>query len=145
MFVVDTNLLIYAAMFDASQHEPARAWLRGCTRGDRPWFATWSTVYEFLRVTTHRRAYPHPLSFAQVVEFLAAVRRSPSFGILTETDRHPDVLADLAREHPQLAGNIMHALHTVALMREHGIREIHTAVKDFTRFRELRVVNPLAA
>ena len=39
----------------------------------------------------------------------------------------------------------MHDLHTVALMREHGVREVHTADKDFLRFRDLRVVNPLTA
>ncbi|GJG88983.1 hypothetical protein tb265_41640 [Gemmatimonadetes bacterium T265] len=145
MFVVDTNLLIYAAMFDAPQHERARFWLAACAGGSRRWMATWSNLYEFLRVTTHRGIYPHPLSFDQAHKFLEEVRRSPSFAILVETDRHPEVLDDLVREHPALTGNIMHDLHTVTLMREHGVREIHTADKDFLRFRELRVVNPLAA
>ena len=63
MFVVDASLLIYAAMFDAPQHERARSWLAACAGGSRPWFATWSNCYEFLRVTTHRAIYPHPLSF----------------------------------------------------------------------------------
>lgn len=34
---------------------------------------------------------------------------------------------------------------TVALMREHGIRAIHTADADFHRFKEITVVNPLLA
>lgn len=144
MFAVDANLLVYAAVPVAPNHERARDWLRGCASGDRPWFATWSALYEFLRVTTHRRVYAPSLPFVEAVAFVAELFRSPAFGVLVETDRHAAVLADLAREHPRLAGNILHDLHTVALMREHGVREIHTADADFRQFRELRVVNPLA-
>lgn len=145
MFAVDTNLLIYAAMRTAPHHARAREWLHACAEGERAWCATWGTLYEFLRVTTHRRIYPSPLTFEQATAFVAELRRSPTFGVLVETDRHAAVLADLAREHPDLSGNVMHDLHTVALMREHGVREVHTADADFRRFRGLRVVNPVAA
>lgn len=144
MFAVDTNLLVYAAVRAAPHHARARDWLYACASGGRPWFATWSVLYEFLRVTTHRKTYVPPLAFGDAEAFVAELFRSPTFGVLTETERHRTVLAGLAREHPRLSGSIVHDLHTVALMREHGVREIHTADSDFRQFRELRVVNPLA-
>lgn len=144
MFAADTDLLVYAAMSTAPEHAGAHDWLRTCAEGGRPWFAPWPVLYECLRVTTHRRGYPVPLSFGQAQAFLAEIFRSPSFGVLVKIDRHAAVLADLAREHPHLTGNVMHDLHTVALMREHGVREVHTAGAHFRQFRELRVVNPLA-
>ena len=144
MFAVDTNLLVYAAVRIAPNHERARRWLATCSTGRELWVTTWSVLYEFLRVTTHRKS-PAPLPLRDAELFVAELFQAPLFSVLVETDRHEAVLAELALEYPHLAGNIMHDLHTVALMREHGIREIYTADKDFTRFRELRVVNPLVA
>jgi predicted nucleic acid-binding protein len=62
---------------------------------------------------------------------------------LIETPRHPQFVRDLMEEYPDLSGSIMHDLHTVALMREHGIGEIRTLDRHFQRFRHVKVVNPL--
>lgn len=61
-----------------------------------------------------------------------------------ETDRHADVLGELVGSEPELSGNLVHDLHTVALMKEHGVTEIRTRDADFGRFSGLRVVDPLA-
>jgi len=142
--VVDTNVLIAAAIEDADGHAAALAWVEELRRDARPWFVTWAIVYEMLRVTTHPRVFPHPLGVGDAWRFVERLHESPSFDVLTATDRHTAVLDDLVAEYPQLRGNVLHDLHTVALMREHGVREIHTADADFRQFRELRVVNPLA-
>ena len=42
-----------------------------------------------------------------------------------------------------IRGNVVHDMHTVVLMREHGITEIRTTDADFHQFRFLTVVNPL--
>lgn len=53
MFVVDTNVLIYAADRDAAEHGACRALVERCQSQSAPWYLTWGIVYEFLRVTTH--------------------------------------------------------------------------------------------
>lgn len=143
MFVTDTNILVQAAIREASHHGQARAAMARWQAGDRQWFATWPIVYEFLRVVTHPAVYRRPLSFADGWSFVEALLAQPGFGILTETERHPAVVAEMQRDYPWAAGSIMHDLHTVALMREHGVAEIRTADTGFHRFRGLRVVNPL--
>jgi toxin-antitoxin system PIN domain toxin len=107
------------------------------------WFITWSVVYEFLRVATHRSVFAHPLTFADAWSFIESLRASPSFGILVETERHAEVVRDLTLEYPHTSCNRLHDLHIAALMREHGVVEIRTADTDFHQFKFLRVVNPL--
>lgn len=144
MFVVDTNLLLYAVNPDAEDHATARALLEEWRHGDRAWFLTWSIVYEFLRVSTHPKVFSRPLSLDRARGWIAVLLSCPSAGLLVPTDRHMAVLEELARRHPRLRGGVIHDLHTVALMREHGVTEIRTADTDFHQFTFLTVVNPLA-
>lgn len=143
MFVVDTNLLIYAANENFPGRDRVRRLLAEWISSDERWFATWSVVYEFMRVVTHPTVFPHPLSFADAWSFIENLRLSPSFGFLVETDRHAEVVRDLTREYPHMSGNLLHDLHIAALMREHGVVEIRTTDNDFHQFKFLRVVNPL--
>ncbi len=143
MFVIDTNILLYAVNPDSEDHQRAHALLEEWRTGDRSWFLTWGIVYEFLRVSTHTKVFPHPLTLSQAQSWIAALLSSNVSGVLTPTDRHLEILQGLAAQHPRLRGNIMHDLHTVALMREYGVTEIKTADTDFHQFAFLQVVNPL--
>ena len=143
MFAVDTNLLIYATDEDSPHQERMRTLLADWGSDPEGWFITWSVVYEFLRVATHRSIFAHPLTFADAWSFIESLRTSPSFGILVETERHAEVVRDLTREYPHTSGNRLHDLHIAALMREHGVVEIRTADLGFHQFKFLRVVNPL--
>jgi predicted nucleic acid-binding protein len=68
---------------------------------------------------------------------------SPGLGVLTATDRHAAVAAQVIGELPWLAGNLIHDAHTAILMREHGIIRICTRDADFHRFPFLEVVAPM--
>ena len=143
MFVVDTNILLYAVNPDASEHQAARDLLEAWRAGDRPWFVTWGIIYEFLRVSTHPRVFPVPIALTEAGAWIAALLSGHTDGILVATDRHAGVLAELVASHPRVRGNPVHDLHIAALMMEHGVPEIRTADTDFHQFGFLRVVNPL--
>jgi uncharacterized protein len=143
LFVVDTNLLLYAADEYSATQKRMRSLLREWASSTEPWLTTWSVIYEFLRVATHRSVFAHPLTFADAWSFIEGLRASPSFGVLMETDRHVEVVRELTHEYPHVSGNRLHDLHIAALMREHGVVEIRTADTDFHEFKFLRVVNPL--
>jgi uncharacterized protein len=143
VFVVDTNLLVYAVDENFPKRRQMRELFTAWSSAGEAWFTTWSVVYEFLRVVTHRSLFPHPLEFAEAWSFVEALRIAPSFELLTETERHAEVVRELVREYPRISGNRMHDLHIAALMREHGVTEIRTADTDFHEFKFLRVVNPL--
>lgn len=63
--------------------------------------------------------------------------------MLTETPRHGELLAQIIEQTPSVRGNLVFDAHTVALMREHGIRIIYTHDADFNRFTGLKVIDPL--
>lgn len=143
MFVVDTNILLYAADQNAEAHRICRQRIEEWRRQPTPWFLTWGICYEFLRVSTHPRVFRKPWSAGAAWAFIEAVIVSPGLTMLTATPRHAAVLQQTLDELPDLRGNLMHDLHTVVLMREHGIGRIVTRDTDFVRFPFLSVIDPL--
>ncbi len=142
MFVVDTNILVYAANEDSPWCSPCRRALEGWRRQEGAWFTTWGIIYEYLRVVTHRRVFRRPLTAADAWQAVQALLASPGFGLLVATPRHPAVAAEVIRDVPGIAGNLAHDAHTAILMREHGIRRIYTRDLDFHRFPFLEVLDP---
>ena len=145
MFVVDTNVLVYAAVESAPEHARCRTLVERWRRRNGAWYLTWGICYEFLRVVTHPRVLRQPWTMDQAVRFLEALQASAGLDLLLPTDRHARVLADVVGEVPGLAGNIVHDAQTAVLMREHGIRRICTRDTDFHRFPFLEPVDPLIA
>jgi len=144
MHVVDTNLLVYGADKDSPDHARCRALLEQWRSATTPWYVTWGIVYEFLRVVTHPRVLVHPFSAAQAWAFLDALFASPSLRMLTETDRHRHVAADVFSETPGISGNLVFDAHTAILMRENGIKTIYTRDTDFNRFPFVDTVDPVS-
>jgi toxin-antitoxin system PIN domain toxin len=145
MFVVDTNVLVYAADQSAPEHGRCRTLLEGWRRRNGAWYLTWGICYEFLRVVTHPRVLRQPWTMPEAVGFLKAIHNSPSLSFLIPTERHAAVLTDVVTEVAGLSGNIVHDTHTAVLMREHGIRRICTRDTDFHRFPFLEPIDPLNA
>lgn len=145
MFVVDTNVLIYAADESSAAHGPCRELVIGWQRQRAAWFLTWGICYEFLRVATHPRVFRFPWTADRAETFLRVLRQSPGLEMLVPTDRHADVLRDVVAVVPALSGNLMHDVETATLMREHGVRRICTRDTDFHRFPFLEPIDPLVA
>jgi len=140
---VDTNVLIAAHVETLPQHEAAHDLLRVLAEGDLPWAIPWPCVYEFLRVVTHPRIFHPPLARERALRSIASVLRSPALLLLAETSRHADVMERILDE-SGATGNLVHDAHIAALCLEHGVREILTGDRDFTRFADLTVVDPFA-
>lgn len=144
MFVVDTNILVYAANANAPENAVCRDWLDSWRSRTGAWYLTWNICYEFLRVTTHPRVFQHPLSAREAWRFLHSVLASDGAGVLLPTERHGAILEDMIHGMPNLAGNLVHDATTVTLMNEHGIRRIYTRDADFYRFADIEPIDPLA-
>jgi uncharacterized protein len=145
VFVVDTNVLVYAADVSAPEHARCRALLERWRIQHGAWYLTWGNCYEFLRVVTHPRVLRQPWTGHAAGEFLAALQQSPGLSMLAPTERHAAVLAEVLSTVPMIAGNLWHDAETAVLMREHGIRRICTRDTDFARFPFVEIVDPLTA
>ena len=144
MFVVDTNVLVYAANAGSPFHPSCKGALESWRRAPGAWYATWAILYEFLRVTTHPRVLSPAWTAGQAWSFVESLLASPGFGVLVATPRHAAVVAEVLREVPHLSGNLAHDAHTAVLMREHGIRRVYTRDTDFHRFPWVEVIDPAA-
>jgi toxin-antitoxin system PIN domain toxin len=129
-YFIDTNILLYAVNSAALEHGAARNMMERLRSDGTPWCLSWSTAYEFLRVSTHARVFPRPLTAAESLHALQAFLRSGPVTVLAPTERHEETLSRTLAELPALSGNLMHDVHSAVLMREHGVAEILTADMD---------------
>ena len=142
-YLIDTNILVYAANRDSELHLSCRQRLEEAVRDPSPAFLTWSVCYEFLRVATHPRVLQSPWGSGDALRFVSDLLASPGFEVLVATSRHAAVLAQTLSELPEMRGKLVHDLHTAVLMREHGLSRICTGDADFRRFPFLPVVDLL--
>ncbi len=98
-------------------------------------------MYEFLRVVTHPGIYHPPVPLNVALGDLEAILASPSLVMLGETARHAGVMERVLRA-ARATGNLLYDAHIAALCIEYGVKELITGDRDFTRFRDLRIVDP---
>ena len=67
---------------------------------------------------------------------------SPSLVVLGESPSYWETFRELAIN-GKLAGPVMHDGRVAALCRDHGVRELWSADRDFGRFPAVTVRNPL--
>lgn len=142
MIAVDTNLLIYARREEAPGHRKALELLRKLAEGQEPWAIPWPCIYEFLRVVTHPRVFDPPTRMEDALADLESLLRSPSLRMLGEGSAHREHMRRTIQQ-GGVSGNLVHDAHIAALVVEHGVRELWTSDRDFTRFSGLRIRNPI--
>ena len=145
MMVFDTNVLVYAVRPEVEFHESCRRRIAEARITPASAHLTWNICYEFMRVTTHPQTSGQPWSLGESRRYIAGLLESPGFSLLLPTERHSQVLAEVAAQLPDLWGTRVHDMHTAVLMREHGVHQICTRDADFRRFPFLEVIDPADA
>lgn len=142
MIAVDTNILVYAHRADSPWFQPARERIRGLAEGRAAWAIPWPCIHEFVAIVTHARIYRPPTPLDQALDQVEAWLESPSLVLLGEgEDYWPTLKATLVAG--RIAGPQVHDARISALCESHGVRELWTADRDFSRFGNVHVVNPL--
>ena len=142
MIAVDTNVLVYAHREDSVWHGPASQCITELAEARAPWGVPWPCLHEFLAIVTHPRIYKPPTPLPRALDQVDAWLESPSVILLHESERYWDRF-----RHTLLAGHVtgpqVHDARVAALCLHHGVRELWTADRDFSRFSGLRTRNPL--
>jgi toxin-antitoxin system PIN domain toxin len=136
MKVVDANVLLNAANERAGGHGTAKAWLSSALDGAEAIGFSWVVLLAFLRLSTHRSAFPRPLGVREATALLDRWLAEPSAHILLPTERHLMILRDLV-EVAGTAGNLVNDAYLAALAIEHD-GEVVSFDTDFARFPGLR-------
>ena len=144
MIAVDTNILVYAHREELAFHRVAAARVTELAEGPATWAIPWPCIHEFLNIVTHPRLYTPPTPLARALGQIDIWLESPTLMLLSETTAHWPTLRAML-----LAGRIMgprvHDGRIAALCRQHGVRELWTADRDFSRFAGVTTANPLVS
>lgn len=142
MNAVDTNLLVYAHREDSTWHKAALKVMVGLAEGTDLWAIPWPCVHEFLAIVTHPKIYRPPSPMPVAIASLRAWMESPTLRLLGEGPDHLDRLERLALA-SKAAGPMVHDARIAALCLSHGVRQLLSADRDFSRFPLLKIKNPL--
>ncbi len=142
MIAVDTNILVYAHREDSSFYQVASRRVAELAEGAESWAIPWPCVHEFLAIVTYPRIYAPPTPLQRALAQVDAWLESPTLVLLAESATHWPIVRGLLGS-ARVAGAQVHDARIVALCRQHGVRTLWSADRDFNRFGGLAVVNPL--
>lgn len=144
MVAVDSNILVYAHREDSPWHAAALDCVRTLAEGRAPWAIPWPCLHEFLAIATHSKIYAPPTPLELAMAQVDAWLESPSLVLFGEGASYWPRLKALVSA-GKIAGPRVHDARIAAICLEHGIDELWTIDRDFSRFPALRVRNPLKA
>ncbi len=143
MIAYDTNLLVYAHRRESPFHDRARKAVTQTAEGTEPWALLWPCLHEFLGVVTNPRIFKTPTPMGQALAAVRGWAQSPSAILLSEdAEGYLEVLSRLCIA-GKLQGARVHDARIAALAIHHGLTALRSADRDFSRFPELKVENPL--
>jgi hypothetical protein len=116
--------------------------VRGLAEGRARWALPWPCIHEFIAIVTHPRIFSPPTPLAAALDQVDAWLESPVVTTLAESPGYWERLRDQLKS-GAVAGARVHDARIAALCLHHGVRELWTADRDFSRFPRLAVRNPL--
>jgi toxin-antitoxin system PIN domain toxin len=140
VIAVDTNILLHAHREESPFHEAATAALVRVARAR--WALPWPCIHEFLAIATHPRIFDPPTPLDDALAAVEGWLSAPTTRPLAETAGYATLLDRTLRD-AKVTGPRVHDARIFALCQHHGIRELWSADRDFSRFSGLTVVNPL--
>jgi hypothetical protein len=142
LIAVDTNLLVYAHRPEAPFHDAARRCLAELHAARRSWGIPCHCLVEFAAVVSSRRIWQEPSRVEHVRAQVEAWRTSRELHILGDDASVWDRCVLLAASGAAEAARWYDARIAAACLA-HGVRELWTIDRDYSRFPELPVRNPL--
>jgi toxin-antitoxin system PIN domain toxin len=141
MILVDTNLLLYAAVSSFSQHNQARGWLDGQLNGSTRVGLPWASLLAFVRIASNPRVFRRPTTVAHAWSRVTAWLDCTNAWVPEPAGGYREILHRFMTQvisSPKLVPDA----YLAALAIEHGLILCSTDA-DFARFPGLRWQNPL--
>jgi predicted nucleic acid-binding protein len=142
-FLVDSNILIYAANSESPQNKTALQVLEAAGQSAGVWCLTWQNVYEFLSVVSNPKAFSGKTrTLEEARTFMDAILSAPNQRFLVEEEGHLDTLDGITKIVPGSQGPFLYDCHLATLLKDYSVKRVYTADEGFQRFSFLDVINP---
>lgn len=136
MILVDSNILIYAINRSSPKHTIAQQFLQ---QEKEKLVLAHQNIFEALRVLTHPR-YPKPMKINPAIE--AVISITSNLDVIYPFLETQQLSLELLKKY-KLTSNQIFDGYLVATMLSNGIDKIATDnVKDFQKFKYIKVINP---
>lgn len=99
--------------------------------------------FGYLRIVTHAAILPKPLNVREASPNADALLRRPHVRAPGEADGFWELFRTASRD--QARGNDVPNAHLVTLMRQHGVRRIHSRDIGLRGYADIEVVDPFPA
>ena len=139
MKALDTNILVYAHRTETPKHGIALDWILHLAEGSVPWGLPVFCIGEFIRVVTHRNVFEPPSTIEQAIGAVESLLACPTVRILNPTSSYFENMKEMLKA-ADAKGNLAFDAQIAAVCRDHGITDLVTDDRDFSRFPHIRVI-----
>lgn len=142
LYLLDSNVLIYAKMAASPQHKPAKAWLTSTLNDPNSTvLLTETVILSFLRICTNSKAFNPPLSYSDAEDFISALINHNQVNVFRASSDHFIEVADFIKKHG-FGGNLVMDAHLAVIALNTGSTLV-TSDTDFDKIPYLTTLNPL--
>lgn len=142
MKIVDVNIILYAVNNDSPFHLKAKTWWDSVLSGTEIVGIPWIVILGFIRISTNHRVFDNPILPEKALDIVDGWLGRPQTQILHPSTEHWRYLKEHLLE-LGAAGNITSDAHLATLAIENGAT-LYSTDNDFTRFKNLKWINPLS-
>jgi len=142
VIAIDTNILVYAHRKDSKWHGKALQTLESLDAQSVPWAIPWPCVFEFYNIVTHPKIFSRPTPAEQALAAIDGWQESEWLNLISEShSAWPGFSGTL--KSLNIRGPKIHDARIALICRHHGVEELWSADRDFSRFGFQMVRNPL--
>ena len=142
LYLIDSNILVYAEMDGMPEHNAAAAWLaKALADAGSTIIATETSILSFLRITTNKRVFDPPLAFDRAAFFIEKFLNHSNVRIFRPSPTHFVDLADFMKKH-NFGGNLAMDAHLAVVAMDTGAVLV-TRDGDFNKIPYLKTLNPI--
>lgn len=138
----DVNLLLYAYDETSEFQVDAAAWLEEVLNSDQVFFS-WHTITGFLRIITNPKSSSAPLTLQQAISVVDSWLEPDNTHLVSLEKKNWPLFSKILTD-GQASGNLVMDAHIAAMAASCGAK-VATTDRDFSRFSDVRVVDPLRA
>jgi len=139
MIAIDTNVLLAFVVTSDKNHVQATHWVDKC---HEPFSTTQTNLAESLRLLTHPKVFPKPLSLVTAIDIVEQLVEHYQMLILEESPTWWQDLKGILPSIPGLRGNEIFDARIALCLRYNRVHQICTFDSDFAKYRFLKIVSP---